>query len=388
MIAVTATETTLIMNTKRELNIMIASPGDVATERQAVRATIARLNGVLADRLGFVIQLRSWETDVYPGFHPEGPQGLIDSKLHIEDYDAVIVVMWCRFGTPTHESQSGTEHEFKRAFQAWEKNGTPQIFCYFNSAPCNPRTKDEIVQLGQVLQFKEGFPKPGMWSEYNGPTDFTRVIDDDLTNFLLDVWQHSKSATTDEGLPRSSFLPAALLALQGPLGSYLELLFSMYKAAAPIQQTFGSVHAFLSSPSFSQELRFLDFSKPAPVTSPLSWGQWVGSQHHKFLEAIDRVMNRYAHSLPPDLAYSIEHLSKSMVTSIVYQLAVNGAEVHPCWLYNASDVISKDAGVLEEVIAKYNTAADPENQILLEEQQLWRSDIAPGVGSGRFAGPI
>ena len=45
-------------------------------------------NGIARDR-GLRLELARWETDAYPGFHPEGPQGLIDAILRIEDGDVL-----------------------------------------------------------------------------------------------------------------------------------------------------------------------------------------------------------------------------------------------------------------------------------------------------------
>ena len=66
-----------------------------------------------------------WETDAYPGFHPEGPQGLIDAILRIEDCDILIGIFWKRFGTPVSDACSGTAHEFQRAYEAWQEHQRP-----------------------------------------------------------------------------------------------------------------------------------------------------------------------------------------------------------------------------------------------------------------------
>ena len=69
------------------LRVVVASPGDVQAERDRVPVVVAELNrGVAADR-GLRLEVYRWETDVYPGFHAEGPQGLIDPILRIEDSD-------------------------------------------------------------------------------------------------------------------------------------------------------------------------------------------------------------------------------------------------------------------------------------------------------------
>jgi hypothetical protein len=150
------------------LRIVVASPGDVQAERDALPAVIEELNkGVAADR-GLRLELYRWETDAYPGFHAEGPQGLIDELLRIEDCDVLIGIFWTRFGTPTKDAQSGTEHEIRLAYEAWKKHRRPQIMVYFNQKSCTPKSKAETDQWGQVLEFRESFPKDGLWGVIQG----------------------------------------------------------------------------------------------------------------------------------------------------------------------------------------------------------------------------
>ena len=98
------------------VKIVLASPGDVQAERDALPGIIEELNhGVARDRK-LRLELTRWETDAYPGFHPEGPQGLIDPILSIDACDVLIGIFWKRFGTPTRDAQSGTEHEILTAY--------------------------------------------------------------------------------------------------------------------------------------------------------------------------------------------------------------------------------------------------------------------------------
>ena len=66
---------------------MVASPGDVQVERNALLVVFEELNNGIARDRGLRLELARWETDAYPGFHRKGPQGLIDAILRIEDCD-------------------------------------------------------------------------------------------------------------------------------------------------------------------------------------------------------------------------------------------------------------------------------------------------------------
>lgn len=96
---------------------MVASPSDVQAERDALPAIVEELNRSIAADRGLRLELSRWE-NAYPGFHSEGPQGLIDPILHIEDCDLLIGIFWKRFGTQVKDAKSGTEHEFKLAYEA------------------------------------------------------------------------------------------------------------------------------------------------------------------------------------------------------------------------------------------------------------------------------
>jgi tetratricopeptide (TPR) repeat protein len=133
---------------------------------------------------GLHLDVYRWETDAYPGFHPEGPQGLIDPILKIEECDILIGIFWRRFGTPVTDAKSGTEHEFRLAYEAWKKNGKPQIMVYFSQKSYMPKSKEETDQAGLVLQFKKDFPREGLWWDYKSKAEFETLVRNHLTKFL------------------------------------------------------------------------------------------------------------------------------------------------------------------------------------------------------------
>jgi hypothetical protein len=164
--------------------VVVASPGDVQAERDALTGVIEELNRGLAVDHGVRIELRRWETDAYPGFHSGGPQGLIDSVLRVEDCDLLVGIFWKRFGTPTADADSGTEHEFRLAYKTWKQRGSPQIMMYFKEQVALPKSKLETDQWGRVLQFKQDFPKEGLWWSYRSRADFERLVRNHLTEFF------------------------------------------------------------------------------------------------------------------------------------------------------------------------------------------------------------
>src|SRR5438132_13637379 len=100
----------------KRLLVILACPGDVQREAELLESEIDRVKRNLRSAgASVMLELLYWRTDARPGFHPEGPQALIDRCLKIEDCDILIAVFWKHFGTPVNDAESGTEHEVRRA---------------------------------------------------------------------------------------------------------------------------------------------------------------------------------------------------------------------------------------------------------------------------------
>jgi len=167
------------------LRIVVASPGDVQSERDCVESVATELNRGLADVLGVRFDVGRWETDSFPGFNQAGPQGQIDTALSIDTSDLVIGIFWKRFGTPVSDAASGTEHEIRGAYRSWERTGRPQIMVYFNQAPPGSLTPVENAQWEQVKQFqRDPMFKKGLWCDYAGTPKFERLLRGHLTQYL------------------------------------------------------------------------------------------------------------------------------------------------------------------------------------------------------------
>jgi len=100
------------MSVPRSSRLFIASPGDVASERDALDRVVREVNQTHGAPLGYVIELWRWETHAVPG--GGRPQAVINDQ--IPEYDIFIGIMWRRFGTPTGVAGSGTEEEYRIAY--------------------------------------------------------------------------------------------------------------------------------------------------------------------------------------------------------------------------------------------------------------------------------
>ncbi|NUO81103.1 HEAT repeat domain-containing protein [candidate division KSB1 bacterium] len=172
------------MKQARILKIVVASPGDVQAERDAIPAIVDELNKGIAEERSVRLEVYRWETDAYPAFHPLGPQGQIDSCLRIDDCDLLVAIFGKRFGTPVLDANSGTEHEIRVALEACEKMGRPQLMLYFNQAPHNPQSQLEKEQWQQVLDFKQSLSQKVLRWDYNGRDEFPKHVREHLTKFI------------------------------------------------------------------------------------------------------------------------------------------------------------------------------------------------------------
>jgi Domain of unknown function (DUF4062) len=166
------------------IKIFVASPGDVAMERNSLARVVEDINLTLtsiAPEKGLSLELLRWETRVQPAMGG-GAQSVID--IQIGTYDVFVGVMWKRFGTPTGDSSSGTEHEFRLAYDRWQKKGKPEMMFYFCQAPFPPPSSEEWSQFKQVADFRDELSRKGLIWEYPTHDSFGDIVRGHLVSVL------------------------------------------------------------------------------------------------------------------------------------------------------------------------------------------------------------
>lgn len=174
------------MPTKRTLRIVLSSPSDVDDECRVMDSVIAELNRGVAHERKVTLELTHWQTDAYPGFHPDGPQGVIDPILNIQDCDILLAIFWKRFGTPAKGAASGAEHEIRTAIKARQDSGRPWIMIYFKESDRPLKTPEELRQYAAVLEFKQEISPLGLFWTFEDTADFERKVRQHLTHYILD----------------------------------------------------------------------------------------------------------------------------------------------------------------------------------------------------------
>lgn len=151
------------------LTVFLASPGDLAIEREVAEKVIRALNIEWSRDINVRLDLVRWETHAFPATGGD-PQSIINEQIG-DDYDIFVGIMWQRFGTPTDRSGSGTQEEFERARQRHEADEqSVSIMMYFKDAPITPSSMD-LDEMVKIRDFKKSLNAQLYWT-FNSPEDF------------------------------------------------------------------------------------------------------------------------------------------------------------------------------------------------------------------------
>lgn len=152
--------------------VMIASPGDVAEERELIRDIIHDWNDVNAESSKVMLAGIGWETHSSPELGSR-PQELINKRI-LKNCDLLIGVFWTRLGTPTGKSASGTVEEIEEHVAA----GKPAMI-YFSSKPVAPQSID-TEQFAKVQEIKQKWMPQGLIETYDNLEEFQKKLSKQL----------------------------------------------------------------------------------------------------------------------------------------------------------------------------------------------------------------
>ncbi len=144
--------------------VMIASPSDVAAERNVIREIITEWNNVNADSRRTVLLSIGWETHSFPEMGNR-PQAIINKQI-LGDCDLLVGVFWTRLGTETGAYQSGTVEEIEEHLKA----GKPAML-YFSGVPVVMDSVDE-AQYARLKRFKDDCMTRGLLQSYSSVAEF------------------------------------------------------------------------------------------------------------------------------------------------------------------------------------------------------------------------
>jgi hypothetical protein len=152
--------------------VLVAGPGDVTRERNAVADAINAWTRRHGDRTGVVLQAIGWE-QARPDLSTD-PQASINRQLG-KDRDAVIAVFGKRIGTATPRAISGTVEEIEEAIADGK-----DVMVYFSSGPIRREGLD-LQQLELLEEFRRSLRGRGLLGSYSSLKDLERQLDDHVT---------------------------------------------------------------------------------------------------------------------------------------------------------------------------------------------------------------
>jgi nucleoside 2-deoxyribosyltransferase len=178
------------MFTATVLRIMIASPGDTAEQRRAIREAIDGWNAGQAERTSVVVLPLSWEMDAVPlwGNHP---QAILNEQL-ADRADILIATFSARLGTATPTADSGTVEEIEHVAE----RGVP-VLLYFDASPIDRMVLD-LDQYGALQEFRQRARGESFYREYQSVEDLRYQVMVALSQLVVQVAPAEPIATSSQ----------------------------------------------------------------------------------------------------------------------------------------------------------------------------------------------
>ena len=213
---------------------MIASPGDVASERTIIRDVIYEWNAVHSEKRKIVLLPIGWESHSSPEMGGT-PQEIINSQI-LDKCDFLVGVFWTRIGTPTKEYASGTVEEIEKHIELMKP-----VMLYFSGQPAAMDSVDP-EQYAELTKFKESCQSRGLFECYDSHSNFKekfyrqlqiKLNEHELFN-STDLESHNNIVESKTQLPTLS-KEARILLKQASLDPHGNILHMRYLSGIDIQ---------------------------------------------------------------------------------------------------------------------------------------------------------
>lgn len=184
-------------STRKIIRAFLASPGDLQDERKAIRNVVDEFNEILADKLGYQVELMGWE-DTVARFGR--PQHIINQEL--DRCDLFIGMIWKRWGTPPDNSgdfSSGFQEEFARSVARREGTGSPEISLFLKDIP-DDFMLDPGDDLKKVLEFRDTVTadKKVFYQNFSTVRDIEGLARKCITDHVFNIRAEDESSELDE----------------------------------------------------------------------------------------------------------------------------------------------------------------------------------------------
>jgi hypothetical protein len=174
--------------------VLIASPSDLAEERQTATEAVNDWNAQHAVAESVVLLPVKWETHAKPQAGVR-PQEAINRQL-VRDCDILVGMFWTKIGTSTGVAESGAVEEIDQ----FVASGKPALL-YFSSRPIDPN-KIDLTQHKKLKRFKDATYKKALTGGFSSVDELRRTL---LRDLMSQVRELKPSGTS----PRSAKLDQA-----------------------------------------------------------------------------------------------------------------------------------------------------------------------------------
>lgn len=193
-----------------------------------------------------------------------------------------------------------------------------------------------------------------------------------------------------ENLRSRRYASVATLRIRVYLQRHLNLLFDIYKASSdPLD--FGSHKSIeeIFGEDFYRTVRQFDISASAPVTGNMRWADYIHQEREELDRQLKDVLDNYAMHLDLELVEAVEALRVSSLYDIFSKMPVLADIASPpiavfgdisMW-----QVVEEYIKKFFNVIEGFNEYAQDGKEVFFDDQ-WFRNDIAPQVGSARLNG--
>src|ERR1039458_8559125 len=165
--------------------VLIASPSDLAEERQAATDAVNDWNAQHAVAESVVLLAVKWETHAKPQAGVR-PQEEINRQL-VRDCDILVGMFWTKIGTSTGVAESGTVEEIDQFVAA----GKPALL-YFSSRPIDPN-KIDLKQHKKLKTFKNATYKKALTGGFSRVDGLRQTLGRDLMRQVRELKAKSRS---------------------------------------------------------------------------------------------------------------------------------------------------------------------------------------------------
>lgn len=164
-------------------SIFLSSPKDTKKERKIITKVIDEINSS-AELSNIYLNLIKWESNSTPGVDSE-PQGVIDRQF--DEYDIFIGIFNRDFGTPTAYSESGTVHEFERAYEKFIQKKKVSILFYLKNEKI--RFHDiKIHDANKIYKFRDRLSYCGiLFYLFNDDKEFEKEVKNHIIRTICDL---------------------------------------------------------------------------------------------------------------------------------------------------------------------------------------------------------